>query len=291
MRTPTYIRSAEDFTRSVTLGRSTETAQLEFKANYAPQPSLADEIRKDISAMANTWGGCILVGVAEGSSSASIKVAKGLVTIDCERIRNTSMDSLAGRIYPRPEVEPSFIYVFDPAGHQHTILALNVEPMVNALCSCVEDNDRLVHYYRDDFGVKRLPVHEVHRRMNNTGRRYQILVNNLQLVGKVMHVASPVWYLRRESGTEKAGRIVRTANALDALREPLVKEPDARSSVIVEGAAETHLVLNLNGQSFSMPYGLVADMWTGPTGDGHVAFNCPITYDSISSRVVLEVSR
>lgn len=289
MRPPTYIATASGFLDRVKLGHTTEDVGLDFKAKYPGSSSAGDEIRKDVAAMANTWGGCVLVGIGEASGASGLKVAKAVVDIDAEQTRNTVLDCIAVKMYPIPEVHVSPIHLANSAGGTSTLLAINVLPLLDGVCSCVESDDRLVHYYRDDYGVKRFRADEVHLRMNNQARRLQVIIHNLGLMSKMLHVATRVDRLRPEWDTERAERVLRTKNPINAMHAPTIREPHSLPWLQLKEVTTTHLVVTLDNSPFSLPFSLVRDIWAAPNGEGYIAAGCPLTYDSVNRRVILEL--
>jgi hypothetical protein len=57
---PTYITSADIFRQCVHLGATRENKVLEFKERYPSNEHGRRELRKDVAALANTFGGVTL---------------------------------------------------------------------------------------------------------------------------------------------------------------------------------------------------------------------------------------
>jgi len=80
---PQYVRSPTDFARVVTIGVTTESLVLEFKAeaNFL-DPEQSKESSRDIAQFANTDGGCLLIGVEETlDPTTNLKKATGIKNV------------------------------------------------------------------------------------------------------------------------------------------------------------------------------------------------------------------
>lgn len=88
---PTYIRSSAEFRRQIEFGETTESLVLEFKRDYGKRRTekrkvvrnTQKELCRDIAQFANTWGGCLLIGVDEREDPGrNLRIADKIMGVD-----------------------------------------------------------------------------------------------------------------------------------------------------------------------------------------------------------------
>jgi hypothetical protein len=98
-----FIRTLDDFLKLVTLETTTESLILDFKRTVDPkEPEWQQELCRDVAQFANTWGGCLLVGVEEGREpSTGLKVASRIRGVtDPDAVRGWVEQAITNHLVP-----------------------------------------------------------------------------------------------------------------------------------------------------------------------------------------------
>lgn len=297
---PIHIRSLDDFNRHVIFGSTPESVGLEFKQAYNAS---SQEIRKDVLAMANTWGGTILVGVSEASNTQGEKVASGLLPQqNIEELKKRINDALASKVFPAVRVETYSINVPQGDGTASTsILAVCVFPLADGLAAYQGEPDigALRFPYRDNFGVKFFTPAEVTKRMDSRSRRMIIRARELGLqCGSNVRIASAVAMQRLEHDEERETRLraqgVRVAfvgSRPSRLQSVVIEVPFiARNVVVSELSADfpEQLSLKIPAEGalpvVDVPFGAVRELWRAGTEIG-LALDCEIALVVVGDHV------
>lgn len=282
---PSYIRTPADFQRHVTIGTTPESSTLEFKDRYDERnPNANHELRKDATALANTWGGSILIGVSEADGPDGRKVASGTPGAEPGRLVDWIPGVLSQKVHPPVRHSVDVVRVAG-GGADVDVVVLNVRPHVDGL-GCVQDDrepDWLCVPYRDDFGVKYYHPAEALKHMNPSVRRIEILVNDLVAEGNEVRVTSPLYLQRMETDNEREVRLRREVGNYTftgqrpahlgsrQLELPLPAEPAWFGRV-----NEQQLEIRVRRVVFAIPFGAIRELWTAADGRLAVALQCDL---------------
>lgn len=276
---PVLIRTADDFERVVKFKVTPESVGLEFKATY--DKADASEIRKDVLALANSWGGTILVGVSESRENGNEAVASGLAPkTDLEEIKKRITDVLAKKVFPSVRAETFMLSVPTPDKRARgEILAVCVWPLADGLASYEVENDpaSLRFPYRFNDRVKFFGPAEVTKRMDSQGRRMQIRARELGFEqGAEVRIASAVTARRLERDFERRVRLQAqgmaetfTGNRPPHLQSILIEEPVLPHNAAVAELSSTpfleqfSLRIAIKDRLFviDVPFGAVRELW------------------------------
>lgn len=182
------FKTAQDFERLIHLGETSESIHWDYKQSFNPRK--AEDLAIDLAAFANTFGGTLLIGVAEKSDGAK-KVASGFVPgINVEEIRKTVHTHISEIISPKIDVQ---IVPIEVSGN--FVVAINVEPSINLVGVCLDRDRRQYSFpYRTEFGNRFMTLEEVEERMadNKTRAMYLKLKKYIPSGGKVNVYPAPI---------------------------------------------------------------------------------------------------
>jgi hypothetical protein len=261
-----YIIDAATFRDAVTLGVTREDRVLEFKERYAANDHARRELRKDVMALANTFGGTILVGVVESQDAGyarAIALADPNVKDAVEWINST----LQSKLYPLPQHELRVI-----AGEgvpEHGLLAINVHPFSDGV-GVVEFDDGTIRVpARGQDRVRFLDGREALAAMSAAHvRRMLITLEEIAAKpGQRIHIASPIWSMRLETPLEHKTRLRRNFNlsGWNGERAPLPAEfVETREMGLVaylQRFDERVLMLAVDSSMLAVPHRLVREVW------------------------------
>lgn len=184
----TPFKTAQDFESLIHLGETSESIHWDYKQSFNPKK--VEDLAIDLAAFANTFGGTLLIGVAEKSDGAK-KVASGFVPgINVEEIRKTVHTHISEIISPKIDVQ---VVPIEVSGN--LVVAINVEPSIN-LVGVRLDKDRqsFSFPYRTEFGNRFMTFEEVENRMadNKTRAMYLKLKKYIPSGGKVNVYPAPI---------------------------------------------------------------------------------------------------
>lgn len=207
----TPFKTAQDFESLIHLGETSESIHWDYKQSFSPKKS--EDFAIDLAAFANTFGGTLLIGVAEKSDGAK-KVASGFVpSINVEEIRKTIHTHICEIISPKIDVQ---VVPIDVSGN--LIVAINIEPSINLVGVCLDKDRRSFNFpYRTEFGNQFMTFEEVEKRMMDSKSRlvYLKLQKYLPSGGKVYIYPYPignyqaVWYAECIPGEENEIKLSR----------------------------------------------------------------------------------
>lgn len=275
---PRYILDAASFHASVTLGQTRENKVLEFKERYGRNDDSRTELRKDVAALANTFGGAILVGVEE-SRDAGYTRALRLADPDVGTTSAWVDQALASRVYPVPDYSLAVISV--PELAPHDILAINIRPYPDGLAA-VEINDESLRFpVRSEDRVRFLRAPEVVRAMTHAAsRRIVIALNELAQDNQKVHLASPVYLVRLETQPEYKSRLrnqfeIRSWNGPN----PPVPREHVEVRLLTLDAHLGHyddrqVTLSFDGKMLAIPLSVVRDVWLHASGGLGMMLDC-----------------
>lgn len=184
----TPFKTMQDFESLIHLGETSESIHWDYKQSFNPKK--VEDIAIDLAAFANTFGGTLLIGVAEKTDGAK-KVASGFVPgINVEEIRKTVHTHISEIISPKIDVQ---VVPIDVSGN--LVVAINVEPSINLVGVCLDRDRRQYSFpYRTEFGNRFMTLEEVEERMadNKTRAMYLKLKKYIPSGGKVNVYPAPI---------------------------------------------------------------------------------------------------
>lgn len=182
------FKTAQDFESLIHLGETSESIHWDYKQSFSPKKS--EDFAIDLAAFANTFGGTLLIGVAEKTDGAK-KVASGFVPgINVEEIRKTVHTHISEIISPKIDVQ---VVPIEVSGN--LVVAINVEPSINLIGVCLDKDRRSFNFpYRTEFGNQFMTFEEVEKRMadNKTRAMYLKLKKYIPSGGKVNLYPAPI---------------------------------------------------------------------------------------------------
>lgn len=182
------FKTAQDFESLVHLGETSESIHWDYKQSFNPKK--AEDLAIDLAAFANTFGGTLLIGVAEKTDGAK-KVASGFVPgINVEEIRKTVHTHISEIISPKIDVQ---IVPIEVSGN--LVVAINVEPSINLVGVRLDKDRRSFSFpYRTEYGNQYMSFEEVEKRMidNKTRAMYLKLKKYFPTDGKVNVYPAPI---------------------------------------------------------------------------------------------------
>lgn len=184
----TPFKTAQDFEGLIRLGETSESIHWDYKQTFNSKK--LEDIAIDLAAFANTFGGTLLIGVAEKSDGVK-KVASGFVPgINVEEIKKTVHTHISEIISPKIDVQ---IVPIEVSGN--LVVAINVEPSINLVGVCLDRDRRSFSFpYRTEFGNQFMTFEEVEERMadNKTRAMYLKLKKYIPSGGKVNVYPAPI---------------------------------------------------------------------------------------------------
>jgi len=215
------IKNQPDFESLIHIGETSECIHWDYKQAFNSKDSEAIAI--DLAAFANTYGGTLLIGVAEKKENG-LKVASGFVpNIDVEEIKKHVFTNILDLISPKIDVK---VVQFDVS--DNVVVAINVEPSVNLVSVCLDKDRRSFCFpWRTEYGNQYMPFEEVEKRMvdNKTRIIYLKLQKYLPSGGKVNLYPYPrgnyrsEWFVEWINGFEDEVRLEQ--NRLRSIVVPL----------------------------------------------------------------------
>lgn len=198
------ISNQQAFETLIHIGETPESKHWDYKQSFNSKDSEAIAI--DLAAFANTYGGTLLIGVAEKKENG-LKVASGFVpNIDVEEIKKHVFTNILDLISPKIDVK---VVQFDVSGN--VVVAINVEPSVNLVSVCLDKDRRSFCFpWRTEYGNQYMPFEEVEKRMvdNKSRAMYLKLKELIPSKGRVTLYPFPIanyqaqWFAEWNSGSE-----------------------------------------------------------------------------------------
>jgi hypothetical protein len=187
---PSYINSVQDFSHVVPLGTARESKVLEFKKDLHGFAAEAMEARRkgqlefcrDVSAMANTIGGCIIVGVSEGGSGGSnTSVARAIHALENVPARVQWMnEAIANYLVPHTFARTMVPLSIDGAA----IVVVNVPPSLHLVSIWQEDSGVVQCYRRTDHGKVAMNPDDIERHLMDGSRAARLEFARVQPLAK-----------------------------------------------------------------------------------------------------------
>lgn len=175
------FKTAQNFESLIHLGETPESIHWDYKQAFNLKEPEAIAI--DLAAFANTYGGTLLIGIAEKKING-LKVASNFVpNIDAEEIKRQVHTRIHEIISPKIEAQVVQFNVSD-----NVVVAINVEPSINLIGVCLDKDRRSFCFpYRTEYGNQYMSFEEVEKRMvdNKTRAMYLKLKRYLPYNQKV----------------------------------------------------------------------------------------------------------
>lgn len=217
------IKNQQDFESHVHIGETPEGIHWDYKQafNYK-EPA---DIAIDLAAFANTYGGTLLIGVAEKKENG-LKVASGFVpNVDAEEIKKHVFTNILDLISPKIDAQVVQYNVSD-----NVVVAINVEPSVNLVSVCLDkDRQSFCIPYRTEYGNRYMSFEEIEKRMvdNRTRQIYLKLHKYIPSNGRVTIYPFPIgnyqaqWFAEWISGFENEIKLSRSDFRYNSIVVPL----------------------------------------------------------------------
>ena len=182
------FKTPQDFESLIHLGETPESIHWDYKQVFNPKDPA--DIAIDLAAFANTYGGTLLIGVAEKKING-LKVASSFVpNVDAEEIKKQVHTRIHEIVSPKIDVQ---VVPIEVSGNP--IVAVNVEPSINLVGVCLDRDRRQYSFpYRTEFGNQFMTFEEVEKRMadNKTRAMYLKLKKYIPSSGKVNVYPAPI---------------------------------------------------------------------------------------------------
>lgn len=174
LRVPSFINSADAFSRTVKLAVTPEDGVLEFKKDLEAFAATDQDARKkgqlefcrDISAFANTHGGCIVLGVAESAENGRA-VASSLHNLGSASERIEWMNQAIGN-HLVPKTFPREMVPIVVDGNQ--LIAVNVPASIHLLSLWTEHASTIQCFRRTEHGKVAMNPDDVERHLGDRTR-------------------------------------------------------------------------------------------------------------------------
>ena len=188
------FKTAQDFESLIRMGETPEGIHWDYKQMFNLKEP--DNIAIDLAAFANTYGGTLLIGVAEKKING-LKVASGFVpNVDAEEIKKCIFTHILDLVSPKIDVQVVPIVVSG-----NIIVAVNVEPSINLVGVCL-DKDRWSYCFpqRTEYGNQYMTFEEVEKRMmdNKTRTMYLKLKKYIPERSKIRIYPTPLGNAKTE---------------------------------------------------------------------------------------------
>lgn len=163
------FKTAQDFESLIRMGETPEGIHWDYKQMFNLKEP--DNIAIDLAAFANTYGGTLLIGVAEKKING-LRVASGFVpNVDAEEIRKRIFTHILDLVSPKIDVQVVPIVVSG-----NLIAAVNIEPSINLVGVCLDRDRRQYSFpYRTAYGNQFMIFEEVEKRMMDNKTRAMYL--------------------------------------------------------------------------------------------------------------------
>lgn len=176
---PRYIRNPAELDAAVTIGTTTEDIVLDFKRTIngwrVPKGTPAHvkaeaqkETCRDLAQFANTYGGCILIGVAERRDPATnLNVADGIQSVaDPDAMTHWIEEAVRNYLVPAT-FSRDIAIVNHPSG---TVLSVNVQPSIHLITLWDSQQHTIECVRRTSYGKDWMNPDELERHIMNGSR-------------------------------------------------------------------------------------------------------------------------
>jgi hypothetical protein len=270
---PTFIRSPDKFQAVVQLGSTPESLVLEFKAkiDHTRGQGNQPETCRDIAQFANTWGGCLLVGVTGvPGQTRGMHIADAIQPVlNIDNLRQWIEQAITNHLVPS-----TFTHDLTPITLQEgEILAVNV-PASRHLVSLWNKQKHTVEYLRrTSHGKEWMNPDEAERHLMDGSRAAKLAILAAKAAAKTDEV-------------ELAGGISRRTQ--DSNRpDHLWKPPNVKFGKIEEYWFEICVPTEQETLTIQLPYGVVEEAWATGVGQTAVLLSVRLIFHQLSNGSVL----
>jgi hypothetical protein len=276
---PTYITSADLFRQCVQLGATRENKVLEFKERYASNDHGRRELRKDVVALANTFGGALVIGIVESRDEGYARAER----LDDPDVKTTMAwvdQTLGAKVFPTPNYSLAIIQGLAA----HDILVVNVHPYPDGLGAVEWDDEALRYPVRGEDRVRYLRAPEVVKAMTMAStRRIWIALNELidsTQTAPIIHLASPVYLCRPETDLEFHARLRNDfgVSSWKGTEPPVprtyVEVPWLGPPIYFERYDERHVLLAFDRRMLAVLLSVIRDVWRHASGQLGMMLDC-----------------
>jgi len=179
------FKTEQDFENLIHMGETPEGIHWDYK--QALNPKEPADIAIDLAAFANTYGGTLLIGVAEKKING-LKVASDIVpNVDAEAIKkfvNVRIQEILSSKIEAPVLQ------FNVSNK--LVVAINVEPSVNLVGVCLDRDRRSFCFpYRTEYGNQYMSFEEIEKRMVDNKSRTMYLKLKKYIPGRSKVIIYP----------------------------------------------------------------------------------------------------
>ena len=182
------FKTIQDFESLIHFGETPEGIHWDYKQVFNPKDPA--DIAIDMAAFANTYGGTLLIGIAEKKING-LKVASSFVpNVDIEEIKKQVHTRIYEIISPKIDVQ---VVPIEVSGN--LIAAVNVEPSINLVGVCLDRDRRQYSFpYRTEYGNQYMIFEEIEKRMvdNKTRAMYLKLKKYIPERSKISIYPTPL---------------------------------------------------------------------------------------------------
>jgi hypothetical protein len=251
---PAYLHSRADFERTIRIGETTESIVLDFKKTLDPRaPDWQKEVCRDIAQFANTWGGCLLVGLSERFDPArNVKVADAAAGVqDADKVRECIETAVQNHVVPSSLAHD--VVPIQLAGA--TLVAVNVEPSRRLVYVWDRSSGTFECVRRTSHGKAYMNPDETERHMMSSSRARMLGLN------ATLAKATSQPNVRVAGGYYRATRQMRGPPLEPWRPTGLVRIPR-----VDEDTFELTVPVPTGIQSLYVPYDLLRTSWLDPDG-------------------------
>jgi len=255
---PTFIRTPVDFTAAVKVGESVESVWLDFKAEVNPRdPKWQKELSRDVAQFANTFGGCLLIGIEERADmTTGLKIAAGIKPVaEPDRVREWVEQAITNHVVPSTLARViSFIRVTEG-----TLVAVNIPPS-RSMVYVWDRNDHTIEcLHRTNHGKAWMNPDEMERQMMNGSRAARLTfidARSRATQKDLVEVVGGVWYYVHG----RAHQVPIQPTFVGVIRNESDGWFEMSGAVHVQNMTAPEL------RTITIPFDLVRSVWVGPEG-------------------------
>lgn len=171
------IETVAHFAATVRLNETTEGILLDFKLRLERNDAVAMDTANDLASFANSWGGSLLLGIAETLLPDGTKVATAMPGVsDFDRTRDWLEQAVRARLAPNT-LPFNTAAISQPGGQP--VMVVNVPPLPRGLAASW-DTRRIAYPARTSHGKRYLSPMEVEMRLAEPSRAMFLRLHELR---------------------------------------------------------------------------------------------------------------
>lgn len=246
---PTYVQSPADLDQLVTFPVTSESLVLEFKeAINVRAPGQAQETCRDIAQLANTDGGCLLIGVQEALDPATnLRRAVGVRPVaDPNQLIDWVERAISNYLVPS-----TFTHTLVPIDHPRgMVVAVNVFPSQHTVFLWDREGNTMEVLRRTSYGKTWMNPDEMERHMMNGTRATRLRMEEVIRLAANRQIELAGGYFNQPPGG------VPHEIGTGPVELGLVGDMAFEMRISYEGYVRT----------VEVPYEVVRSVWLGSTG-------------------------